>query len=221
MNKIQPWSSDSPFLNRAFAPVFDERDDADLTVEGEIPDGLRGVFMRIGPNPLFKPDNHYAYPFDGTGMVHAIYLENGHARYRNRWVATNEVQEEMAAGHRIYNSSFSAPPHANLANTNIIRHGARYLALYEAGVPYEVDDDLNTVGPFNYDGKLPAVMSAHPKVDPASGELLSIAYNSQTGALTYLRADKTGRLDRIVPFQAPWPTMIHDIAITETHLSRS
>jgi carotenoid cleavage dioxygenase-like enzyme len=216
--KIESWSSDSPFLSGAFAPVFDERDDTKLTVEGAIPDRLRGVFMRVGPNPQFKPDNHYAYPFDGTGMIHAIYIESGRARYRNRWVLTKEVLEERAAGHRIYNSNFNSPPHADLANTNIIRHGGRYLALYEAGVPYEVDHDLNTRGLFDYDGKLPTVMSAHPKLDPATGELLSIAYSSETGALAYLRADKTGRLDRIVPFQAPWPTMIHDISITKHHV---
>jgi carotenoid cleavage dioxygenase-like enzyme len=216
--EVAPWTSDSPFLSRAFAPVFDERDDSDLKIDGEIPRGLRGVFMRNGPNPQFAPDGHYAYPFAGTGMIHAVYIENGRARYRNRWVLTKEVLAERAAGHRIYNSGFSAPPHADLANTNIIHHGGRFLALFEAGVPYEVDRDIKTIGLFDYDGKLPTVMSAHPKVDPASGELLAIAYSAVTGALAYLRADKTGRLDRIVPFQAPWPTMIHDIAITETHL---
>jgi carotenoid cleavage dioxygenase len=61
-------------------------------------------------------------------------------------------------------------------------------------------------------------MSAHPKLDPVTGELLAISYDLKTGALTYLRADPTGRLDRVVPFQAPWPAMVHDIAITERHL---
>lgn len=174
--------------------------------------------MRNGPNPLTAPDDYYVYPFDGAGMIHAVYIENGRARYRNRWVHTKELLAEHAAGHRIYNSSFAPPPNADLANTNIILHGGRYLALFEAGVPYELDRNLATVGPFNYNGKLPTVMSAHPKRDPTTGELLSIAYNGQTGALTYLRADKTGSLDRVVPFQAPWPTMIHDIAITERHV---
>ncbi len=218
VSAIEPWSSDSPFLSGAFVPVFDERDETDLKVQGEIPAGLRGVFMRNGPNPQYKPDEHYAYPFDGTGMIHAIYLENGRVRYRNRWVATKEVLEERAAGHRIYNSSFSAPPHADLANTNIIYHSGRYLALFEAGVPYEVDRELKTIGLFNYGGKLPTMMSAHPKLDPVTGELLSIAYDSRTGALAYLRADKAGTLDRIVPFQGPWPAMVHDVCITERHV---
>jgi carotenoid cleavage dioxygenase-like enzyme len=215
---IQPWTSGNPALSGAFEPVFDERDDTDLKIEGEIPRGLRGVFMRNGPNPQYKPDDHYAYPFDGTGMVHAIYIESGRARYRNRWVMTNEAQQEKAAGQRIFNSSFSAPPHADLANTNIVHHAGRYLALYEAGVPYELDRDLNSKGPYNYEGKLPSVMSAHPKFDPDTGELLSIAYNANTGALAYLRANKQGQLDTVVPFQGPWGAMVHDISITENHV---
>ncbi len=212
------WASTNPALTGAFAPVFDERDDANLVVEGEIPAGLRGIFMRNGPNPQFEPDTHYAYPFDGTGMVHAVYLQDGQARYRNRWVRTADFQREQAAGRRIYNSTFSAPPHANLANTNITFHAGRYLALYEGGKPYEVDRELATTGLFDYGGTLPTVMSAHPKLDPASGELLSIAYNAQTGAMIYLRASRTGQLDTVVPFQAPWPTMVHDVAITERHV---
>jgi carotenoid cleavage dioxygenase-like enzyme len=215
---ISPWTSSNPALRGAFEPVFDERDDTDLKVEGEIPRGLWGVFMRNGPNPQYKPDDHYAYPFDGTGMVHAIYIENGRARYRNRWVMTKEVEQEKAAGQRLFNSSFSAPPHADLANTNIIHHAGRYLALYEAGVPYELDRDLNTKGLFNYEGKLPSVMSAHPKVDPFTGELLSVAYHAATGALAYICANKQGQLDTIVPFQGPWGTLVHDIAFTKNHV---
>src|SRR6185312_3373513 len=73
------WTSQSPFLTRAFAPVADERDAENLTVEGELPRDLNSVFMRNGPNPMFAPDARYAYPFDGTGMLHAIYLEGGKA----------------------------------------------------------------------------------------------------------------------------------------------
>ncbi|WP_179283353.1 carotenoid oxygenase family protein [Bordetella genomosp. 9] len=212
------WTSTSPALTRAFAPVFDERDDGDLPVQGEIPAGLSGVFMRNGPNPAFEPAAHYAYPFDGTGMVHAIYLDGGRARYRNRWVATKELTEERAAGHRIYNTSFGPPPHANLANTNIVHHAGRYLALYEGGAPYEMDRELATVGAFDYGGALPRFMSAHPKADPQTGELLSVEYDLHTSMMRYLRADRSGQLDRRVAFSSPWPAIVHDVAITERYV---
>jgi carotenoid cleavage dioxygenase len=213
-----PWHSGNLALSGAFEPVFDERDDADLTVHGEIPAGLHGVFMRNGPNPYFEPDPRYAYPFDGTGMIHAIYLQDGRARYRNRWVETDELRAEQRAGHRIYNSTFSPSPHANLANTNIVHHGGRYLALYEGGVPYELDGGIRTVGPFDYRGKLPGVMSAHPKADPVTGELLSVAYDLHGGMLTYVRASRSGQIDRVVPFPAPWAAIVHDVALTHRYL---
>lgn len=212
------WTSKNPFLQGAFAPVFDERDDIDLRIEGEWPKGLNGAFMRNGPNPEFEPDAHYGYPFDGTGMLHALFVQDGRARYRNRWVKTKELLEEREAGHRIYNSSFAAPPHANLSNTNIVHHAGRYLALYEGGTAYQVDGNLNTVAPFDFGGRLPGSMSAHPKIDPRTQELLSIEYNLHTGDMLYARISAGGILDRAVPFRAPWPAMIHDIAITERHV---
>ena len=216
--QMAAWQSSNPALGRALAPVFDERDDEGLRVDGELPAGLRGVFMRNGPNPMFDPGPAYAYPFDGTGMIHAVYLEDGRARYRNRWVRTREVDEERAAGRRIYNPSFAAPPHANLANTNILHHAGRFLALYEGGAPYEVDAQLNTIGVFDDEGRMPGVMSAHPKLDPVTGELLSLAYDLQASRLHYLRANRAGHLDRCVSIPSPWPAMVHDIAITENHV---
>jgi carotenoid cleavage dioxygenase-like enzyme len=212
------WSSGRAALSRAFAPVFDERDDVGLVVEGEIPKGLRGVFMRNGPNPRFEPDPRYAYPFDGTGMIHALHLEDGRASYRNRWVVTREFAEESVAGHRIYNSTFSPPPHADLANTNIVHHAGRYLALYEGGLPYAVTADLQTIGLVDYGGQLPGRMSAHPKIDSLTGEMLSVAYDMKARTLTYLRMDPQGRVDRNVTFQPPWAAMVHDVAITAHHV---
>lgn len=216
--RMESWDSANPALTGALAPVFDERDDIDLPIEGELPPGLRGVFMRNGPNPVFEPGPGYSYPFDGTGMIHAVYLDHGRARYRNRWVRTREFNQEIAAGGRVYNASFAPPPHANLANTNIVHHAGRFLALYEGGAPYEMDAELDTVGVFDGHGSLPGVMSAHPKLDPATGELLSLAYDLRAGTLHYQRAARNGEFDRWVPMPAPWPAMVHDIAITENYV---
>ena len=45
----------TPHLQGLLAPVFEERDDPDLEVVGEIPAGLQGMFVRNGPNPQFAP----------------------------------------------------------------------------------------------------------------------------------------------------------------------
>src|SRR6476620_4045846 len=96
------WVSDDPYLGGNFAPVGRELDAADLPViAGRIPPDLSGAYMRNGPNPLFKPIS-FTYPMDGDGMIHAVYLDNGRARYRNRFVATTSLAVERRAGHAVY-----------------------------------------------------------------------------------------------------------------------
>src|SRR5271155_1232494 len=91
------WTSDDPHLSGNFAPIGPEIDANDLPViAGKIPSDLRGAYMRNGPNPLFKPIA-YAYPMDGDGMIHAVYFDNGRARYRNRFVQTAGLTTERRA----------------------------------------------------------------------------------------------------------------------------
>jgi carotenoid cleavage dioxygenase len=80
------WASDDPHLSGNYAPIGPEIDAADLpVVAGRIPPALSGAYMRNGPNPLYKP-LAFTYPMDGDGMIHAVYFDNGRARYRNRFV---------------------------------------------------------------------------------------------------------------------------------------
>ena len=99
MTDLDTWQT--PFLQGLMAPVTDERDDVDLEVVGEIPAGLQGMFVRTGPNQQFAPLGAY-HPFDGDGMLHAVYLENGTARYRNRWIESKGLLAERERGHALY-----------------------------------------------------------------------------------------------------------------------
>ena len=75
-----------PFhLRGNYAPVSDELTAFDLPIEGALPAGLDGLFLRNGPNQAFEPLGRY-HVFEGDGMLHAIELEEGKAAYRNRWV---------------------------------------------------------------------------------------------------------------------------------------
>jgi len=109
----------SPFLSGLMAPVTDERDDPDLAVTGAVPPGLRGMFVRNGPNPQFAPRGKY-HPFDGDGMLHAVYLDEDGARYRNRWIESRGLLAERARGHALYGglAEFSMPePEASAHRT--------------------------------------------------------------------------------------------------------
>jgi carotenoid cleavage dioxygenase-like enzyme len=222
---VQTISVDSPFLQGLMAPVLDERDDRDLKVSGKLPTGLNGMFVRNGPNPQFAPMGKY-HPFDGDGMIHAVYFEGGRAHYRNRWIESKGLLAERRRGRACYGSlsEFRMPEEdvvreggvmKNTGNTHTVRHAGRYLALMEAGKPTEFSRELETLGEYDFDGKLEGPFTAHPKIDPQTGEMIFFGYSPFPPYLRHHVADASGALVHSVAIEIPAPVMIHDFAITE------
>jgi len=216
-----------PYLSGNFAPVDDELDVADLPVEGELPPGLDGIFVRNGPNPRFDPIGRY-HIFDGDGMLHAMHLGGGRARYVNRWVRTKAFAVEDRLGHAVFGglSEFRLPPPEivaeagparNAANTNVVRHAGRILALWEAGLPYEVTPDLDTVGEYDFGGDYTGSFSAHPHVDAETGEMFVFGYGPFPPYLRYHVVSPEGKVVHSTTIDIPNPVMIHDFMITERH----
>lgn len=219
----------SPFLQGNWAPVPDEICVTDLPVSGHLPPALNGTYVRNGANPAFEPLGGY-HPFLGDGMVHAVVLDGGRARlYRNRWVRTDALAAELAVGRPLYSGATTlavgdpeqpdgSPFMKNPANTHVIRHGGRILALCEAGPPWELTPDLATVGAHDFGGRLAGAMTAHPKVDPGSGELLFFGYSPLAPYLRYHVADVAGCLVRSEDIDLRAPVMMHDFVCTADHV---
>ncbi len=219
----------NPFLSGNFAPVSSEDDFPDLKVTGEIPAGLNGTFYRNGPNPQFQPRDANYHWFAGDGMIHAFTIEDGRVHYRNRYVRTPKWQLEHAAGHALF-GTFGNPlttdPEAlgkdsGLANTHIVQHAGRLLALEEGHQPFEVDArTLAPRGYLNYAGEARR-FTAHPKIDPITGEMVFFGY--MTGDEPFSRqialgiVDRAGTVTRLDCFEAPYVSMIHDFLVTEHH----
>src|SRR5580698_6921140 len=154
----------------------------------------------------------------GAGMVHGVRLRDGRAEwYRNRWVRSKAVAQargEQWPGGPVHEGMDFA------ANTHIIWHGGRTLATVEAGpLPYELTDELETVGPCDFDGTLAGGYTAHPKRDPQSGELYAVSYFFGWGddvEVSVLDADARVRSSRRVTMGGP--VSLHDCAITERAL---
>lgn len=217
-----------PMLSGTFVPVTDERDDHRLAVTGSVPAALAGTFMRNGPNPMFEPLGRY-HMFDGDGMLHAITFDDGDVSYRNRWIRSAGLEAERRAGRALYgglgemhmpgpDEVGDAGPMKNLANTNIVRHAGRYLALWEAGPPTEVTAGLDTVGVHDFAGRLDGAFTAHPKIDPRTGEMLAFAYLPFEPYLRYHQIDAAGELVRSVDIELPEAVVMHDFAVTENHV---
>ena len=209
----------NPFLQGNFAPWRMEGDAPDLEVIGELPRDLNGTFYRNGPNPAFEPLGRYHW-FDGDGMIHAIRLHEGRASYRNRWVQSDGLLEERREGRSIYRgllemSLTEAPSFKNTGNTNIVHHAGRLLALMEAALPTRLDPEtLDTIGVFDFAGRLAGPMTAHPKLDPETGEMLFFGYSPFPPYLQYHVVDASGALVRSEVIDVAWPSMIHDFAVT-------
>lgn len=224
-----PSMSTSPFLRGLLAPVSDEHDAVSLAVEGELPSALEGVFARNGPNPQYPPKGGIYHPFDGDGMLHAIYFENGKVRYRNRWIQSAGLLAERKRGRACYGSisQFSetesdvvaeAGGMKNTANTHFVRHAGRYLALMEAAPPTELSRELETIGEYDFEGKLEGPMTAHPKFDPTTGEMLFFGYSPFPPFLRYHVVDASGALVHSVAIDIPRAVMMHDFVFTENHV---
>jgi len=207
MTVAEPFSV--PFhLAGNYRPVTEERTAFDLPVSGKLPTELYGTFLRNGPNPL-DPSPHW---FLGEGMVHGVRLEDGGATWsRNRWVRTASFTDGLAFldehGQRNLVSS--------KANTSVIRHAGRILALVETSLPYELTDELETLGPWDFGGRLATAMTAHPKVCPTTGEMHFFGYDYAPPYATYHVVDATGRLATSRALEMPGPTMMHDFNLTE------
>ncbi len=213
------------YLQGNFAPVSFEAEAHDLPIKGELPRDLNGTLYRNGPNPQFAPRGFYHW-FAGDGMLHAFNIENGKASYRNRWVRTPKFQLEREAGQSMF-GAFGNPMESDpstfgkdsgVANTNVVWHAGKLIALEEGHKPFEIDAvSLEPRGYQNYASDQLSRMTAHPKLDPETGEMVCFAYGNDgplTAGMAYYVIDKTGKLTRFDRFQAPYPAMVHDFLVT-------
>jgi carotenoid cleavage dioxygenase-like enzyme len=219
-----PTTAVNPYLDGNFAPVREEITADTLPVIGQLPSELSGMFVRNGPNPQWSPIGQYHW-FDGDGMLHGVQISNGQATYRNRYVQTAKWQTEQAAGKAIW-SGLLEPPQPNLppgisqntANTALVWHAGQLLALWEGGAPHAIQvPNLQTCGEYTYDGQLISAFTAHPKVDPITGEMMFFGYSFTPPYLQYSIVSAQGQLVKTVPIDLPMAVMMHDFAISANY----
>jgi carotenoid cleavage dioxygenase-like enzyme len=101
--------------------------------------------------------------------------------------------------------------------SNVIRHGGHYLALGDGTVPQEISPDTDPAGPYDFGGGLPLGSSAHPRIDPRSGELVAFRSDREPPYLTWAAIGPDGSVTQ-KPTEVPGigvPSLVHDFAITE------
>jgi carotenoid cleavage dioxygenase len=206
------------YLEGNYGPVRQELTVAELPVTGSIPESLDGRYLRNGPNPVTEPNPSTYHWFMGSGMVHGLRLRGGRAEwYRNRYVRSADVAKALGEPPR------PGPVFAGFdfaANTNVIGHAGRTFAIVEGGGrPYELTEELETVGPCDFDGTLPGGYTAHPKRDPLTGELHAMSYFfGWANKVQYSVIALDGRVRKTVDVEVTGSPMMHDFSLTDRHV---
>jgi len=204
---------ENKWLEGPYAPIEGDVTATELEVIGTLPDELTGRYLRNGPNPITAVDRATHHWFVGDAMVHGVRLAEGRADwYRARMVRSTSVSEALgepaAPGER----------HGGMetANTNVIGLDGRTFAIVEAGArPVELSYELDTIRHTDLDGGLPHGYTAHPKVDPVTGDRHAVSYHWGIPHLEYSVIGADGIVKQVSPVEVEGGPMVHDCSITE------
>ena len=217
---------DHPYLSGAWTPAYEEYNATGMECVGEIPTDIDGVYLRNTENQVHEPIGRY-HPFDGDGMLHIMSFADGVAEYRNRFVRTKGFLAEQEAGRSLWAGLIEHPSMSerpgwgargglkDASSTDVIVHGGMALStFYQCGEGYRLDpytlQQLGTEQWVPEDG-----ISAHPKLDEHTGELLFFNYSKQAPHMHYGVVGADNQLKHYVPVPLPGPRLPHDMAFTE------
>ena len=217
-----------PYLNGPWTPIHEEVTATDLEVIGEIPTDIDGVYVRNTENPVHEAIGNY-HPFDGDGMLHSISFKNGRAEYRNRFIRTKGFEEEQLAGEALWtgianNPALSKRPGwgaqgyvKDSSSTDVVIHAGKILSTFwQCGDGYRLDP--YTLEQHGAESWTPVGgISAHPKVDENTGELLFFNYTKYAPYHHYGVVDKNNKLVHYTPVPFPGPRLPHDMAFTKNY----
>lgn len=218
--------SEHPYLNGAWTPLHEEVTATDLEVlEGKVPTDIDGVYLRNTENQIHEPLGRF-HPFDGDGMMHQMDFRRGVVSYRNRFVRTRCMEAEQEANGSLWGGLMDPPgtslragygAHGGLkdsSSTDVVVHaGVALSTFYQCGEAYCLDpetlENRGIAGWVPMDG-----ISAHPKLDERTGELMFFNYSKNAPYMHYGVVNRSGRLVHYVPIPLPGPRLPHDLAIS-------
>ena len=223
---------DSLTFNKFFKPVRIEADVYDLEVEGAIPSSLQGCYYRLGADAQYPPRLGNDIYLNGDGMMTMVRMENGHADLRTRFVRTERFKAERAARRSLFgryrnpytDDASVAGRDRGTANTSAYWFGGKLYALKEDSLPTEMDPQtLDTIGKSDFGGQIKGrTFTAHPKVDPLTGNMIAYAYNADalvSNGIYLYEISPEGKLVREERFEAPYSSMIHDFLVSSNYIA--
>ena len=207
----------------------------DCEVVGAIPSDLDGAFYRVGGEFYYPPMFPDDAVLNADGYVSMFRIKNGKAHFRGRWIETERFQHLREAGRQLYGyyrnpftddpsvRDAARPNRRTVANTAPVVHAGKLFALKEDGLPHQIDPNtLETIGPWDFNGGWKSqTFTAHPKLDPVSGDMISYGYEADglaSDALWIYRLDRAGVVQQEVRTRVPYVSVMHDMALTQKHM---
>jgi carotenoid cleavage dioxygenase-like enzyme len=217
------------------APMRFESDVLDCEVVGKIPDDIDGAFYRVGAEWFYPPKFADDAILSADGYVSQFRIKGGRVDYRGRWVRTEHFERNRAAGHQLYGyyrnpytddesvRNAAEPNRRTVSNTAPVAHGGKLFTLKEDGLPHQIDPNtLATLGTWNANGAWKSqTFTAHPKLDPLTGEMVAFGYEANGLAsddLYIATMDPKGAVTDQVTVKVPYVSIIHDMALTHRHV---
>jgi len=250
---IENFNAPGRYSHFGFRPVHHEFSGEALTVEGEIPEDLQGIYIRNGTNSQFRDTKSPHHVFNGVGMLHSVQFKDGEARYTNTYIRTPRFDAENKAGEEIY-TEFGALVGTGKAGmkmviwdmlrqklglspklekfedgtstTALMHHAGKLYALQETLRPFvlntKVEDGwliLDGSGKWErFGGKLNAPYTAHPKIDPVTGDIYAIGTDFRSGDMNFSRLSGGKLVDYERLYCAkPAIGFVHDYYLTENY----
>lgn len=224
----QPPADPSQRMMAPTRPLHFDVDLFDCEVEGRIPPDLQGTWYAAGASRQFPPLYADDAPFSADGVASMFRIAGGSCDYRARYVRTRRLLAERQARRALfgrYRNPYTSDPTVRdishgVANTHVVWHGGRLLALKEDSPPVLLDaDTLETLDNYHdLDGALTSqTFTAHPKIDGRTGEMLAFGYEARgllTRDVVVYGFDRHGRKNWETWFELPYLSMLHDMAIT-------
>ena len=212
-------------------PMRFEADVFECEIEGEIPPELEGAYFRTGGDRQY-PSLEGDIILNGDGMASVFRFEDGHVSFRSRYVQTERLKREREARRRLYGhyrnkytddpAVDNLPERDNTGNTNAFNHHGELFMLREDSRPYRMDPEtLETIEVGKFGNLGSSALTAHPKIDPRTGEWWSygvFARGEPTTDASLHVFDKAGALVREEWFHTPYPGLSHDFAVTREHV---
>jgi len=202
----------------------------DLEVEGQIPAEIDGAFFRAVPDNAHTPMFDDDIALNADGMIARFNIEGGAVDFDIRYVETERYLAQKAARRALfgrYRNPFTDDPSVagmdrTVSNTTPVWHAGRLFMTKEDGRGYEINPHtLETRGKWDYYGALKSeTFTAHPRVDPVTGELFFFGYEAGglcSDDIAYCIADHEGNLKSEQWFKQPYVASIHDFVITEKY----